>query len=158
MRRILIEKARSKQCKKRGGEHARQELELRANRTPERSEDLLALDEALVKLEQSHPRLAELVKLRYFAGLTIKEAAQVIGVSGRTADSDWSYAEPGCSPNSQAAATEQRTPSRGTRNSWPPLRNPFAAISHYILGRNEARDPLSKETDDPRARHLRRAH
>jgi RNA polymerase sigma factor (TIGR02999 family) len=92
MRRILIEKARSKQCKKRGGGKSQQELELAEIALPERSADLLALDEALTKLEQSHPRLAELVKLRYFTGLTIKEAAQVIGVSARTADSDWFYA------------------------------------------------------------------
>jgi RNA polymerase sigma factor (TIGR02999 family) len=92
MRRILIEKARSKQCRKRGGDHSRQTLELTEVALPESSEDLLALDEALGKLKQSNPRLAELVNLRYFAGLTIKQAAQVIGVSARTADSDWSYA------------------------------------------------------------------
>ncbi len=92
MRRILIEKARSKRSKKRGGDHARQELAPNDVALPELSEDLLALDEALGKLKQSHPRLAELVQLRYFAGLTIKQAAHVIGISPRTADSDWSYA------------------------------------------------------------------
>jgi RNA polymerase sigma factor (TIGR02999 family) len=92
MRRILIEKARSKRCQKRGGEQARQELDLAEVALPIFSEDLLALDEALSKLEQNHPRLVQLVKLRYFAGLTIKQAAQIIGISARTADSDWSYA------------------------------------------------------------------
>jgi RNA polymerase sigma factor (TIGR02999 family) len=92
MRRILIDKARSKQCQKRGGEKSRQEFDLAEVALPVRSEDLLALDESLTKLEQTHPRLVQLVKLRYFTGLTIKQAAQVIGISARTADSDWSYA------------------------------------------------------------------
>jgi len=92
MRRILIEQARSKQSKKRGGELARQELASIQVALPELTEDLIALEEALDKLQQSEPRLAELVKLRYFVGLTIKQAAEVLGISPRTADSDWAYA------------------------------------------------------------------
>ena len=59
---------------------------------PEVSEELLALDEALGKLAQADPQAAELVRLRYFAGLTVDEAAGVLGVSPRTAASYWSYA------------------------------------------------------------------
>ena len=55
-------------------------------------DDLLGLDEALQKLEQQHPRKAELVKLRFFAGLTTAQAAQSLGVSATTAENDWSYA------------------------------------------------------------------
>lgn len=92
MRRILIERARGKQCKKRGGEHQRQDLEPLQVELPEPAEDLLALDEALGRLEQQHPRLAELVRLRYFAGLTVKAAAEALGIAPRTADADWAYA------------------------------------------------------------------
>ena len=53
---------------------------------------MLALDEALTRLEQRDPRRAELVKLRFFAGLTIAEAAQALGIAESTADSDWAYA------------------------------------------------------------------
>ena len=55
-------------------------------------DDLLGLDEALQKLEQQHPRKAELVKLRFFAGLTTAQAAQSLGISATTAENDWSYA------------------------------------------------------------------
>jgi RNA polymerase sigma factor (TIGR02999 family) len=92
MRRILIENARRKRSQKRGGGLVRRELtsgELEAPGTPE---DLLALDEALDKLAAANPRVAELVKLRYFAGLTIKQAAEALGISARTADADWAYA------------------------------------------------------------------
>jgi RNA polymerase sigma factor (TIGR02999 family) len=92
MRRILIEKARSKQSQKRGGGCTRRPLEPAQVAFPEHAEESLALDEALSQLKESHPRLAELVKLRYYAGLTIKQAAQVLGISPRTADSDWAYA------------------------------------------------------------------
>ena len=56
------------------------------------SPDLLALDDALLELEQKHPDKAQLVKLRYFAGLTVDEAAQAMGISRRTAGRSWSYA------------------------------------------------------------------
>ncbi len=54
--------------------------------------DLIALDEALKKLEIQHPRKAELVKLRYFAGLTIEQAAESLGIAASTANADWVYA------------------------------------------------------------------
>lgn len=60
--------------------------------SPQQDETLLALDEALTRLAQAHPEEAELVKLRYFAGLTISEAAEVLQISTSTADRYWAYA------------------------------------------------------------------
>jgi RNA polymerase sigma factor (TIGR02999 family) len=92
MRRILVERARHKQSLKAGGGRRRQELpdiELAGggNRL-----DLLALDAALEKLEQQDSRRAQVIKLRFFTGLTIAETAKVLGVSESTADNDWAYA------------------------------------------------------------------
>jgi RNA polymerase sigma factor (TIGR02999 family) len=92
MRRILVENARRKRSLKRGGSLERQELCLDEVALPEVSEDILALDEALEKLTATDRQAGELVRLRYFAGLTIKEAAEVLGVSSRTADARWAYA------------------------------------------------------------------
>ena len=92
MRRILVENARRKHRLKRGGGRAPQALEPDQVAAPEVSEDLLALDEALTRLAQLNPRAARLVQLRYFGGLTIKQAAEVLDISGRTADADWAYA------------------------------------------------------------------
>jgi RNA polymerase sigma factor (TIGR02999 family) len=94
MRRILIDHARGKKTAKRGGDHRRADLD--PDRFPTPSDDagldLLALDEALSRLEAKDRRKAELVKLRYFAGLTVEQAAGVLGVSVSTADNDWVYA------------------------------------------------------------------
>jgi RNA polymerase sigma factor (TIGR02999 family) len=92
MRRILVERARHKQTLKRGGQRRREELPdiETAEGGPEL--DVLALHEALAKLESRDQRKAELVKLRFFTGLTIAEAAQVLGISASTADNDWAYA------------------------------------------------------------------
>jgi RNA polymerase sigma factor (TIGR02999 family) len=93
MRRILIERARHKQSWKAGGRRRRQELAdvvLAAPAGP--GIDLLALNEALDKLERLDRRKAELVKLRFFAGLTIEQAAQALGISTSTADDDWAHA------------------------------------------------------------------
>jgi RNA polymerase sigma factor (TIGR02999 family) len=92
MRRILVEQARRKKRIKRGGDRVRDELDALTLEAPELSEDLLALDEALSLLAVVDPKAAELVKLRHFAGLTVKQAAEAIGVSPRTADSLWAYA------------------------------------------------------------------
>jgi RNA polymerase sigma factor (TIGR02999 family) len=92
MRRILVEQARRKHSRKRGGGLVRQDLDPDRLATPEASDDLLALDEALTRLEAAEPQVAELVKLRYFVGLTVKEAAGVLGVAPRTADAWWAYA------------------------------------------------------------------
>jgi RNA polymerase sigma factor (TIGR02999 family) len=92
MRRILVDNARRKHSHKRGGELARQEIDLSHIAAPEPAPDLLALDEALHKLAQDEPQVAELVKLRYFAGRTIKDAAELLGISPRTANNHWAYA------------------------------------------------------------------
>ena len=92
MRRILIDQARRKQTAKLGGDLNRIELaDVNSVQDP-KSIDLLALDEALGKLEETHPRKVEVVKLRYFAGLTIQQAADALGISASTADADWAFA------------------------------------------------------------------
>jgi RNA polymerase sigma factor (TIGR02999 family) len=93
MRRILIDNARRKGRVKHGGHQQRvnfDELELTLDSPPQH---LLALDEALTELAQEHPQKAQLVKLRYFAGLTMQEAAQALGVSVATAGRNWAYAK-----------------------------------------------------------------
>jgi RNA polymerase sigma factor (sigma-70 family) len=92
MRRILVESARRKARLKRGGDLVRQPLEDEAIAAPQIDADLIELDAALEKLAAKDARKAELVKLRYFAGLTTEEAAQALGISTTTADRDWTYA------------------------------------------------------------------
>ncbi len=92
MRRILVENARRKRRLKRGGGAAREDLDEASLAAPAVPEDLVALDEALSQLAAVDPRAAELVNLRYFAGLTIPQAAEVLGVAPRTADFLWAYA------------------------------------------------------------------
>ena len=92
MRRILIEGARHKRGLKAGGGHHRLDIIDVEPAVAEPGLDLLALEEALVKLEQKDRRKADLVKLRYFAGLTNAQAAEVLGISTSTADNDWAYA------------------------------------------------------------------
>lgn len=92
MRRIMVERARAKRSLKGGELHSRQELP-EIETPPELDTiDLIALDEALQKLALKDPRKAELVKLRFFAGLTNQDAAKVLGISVTTADNDWAYA------------------------------------------------------------------
>lgn len=93
MRRVLVEQARRKASLKGGGGRQRVSLSQAAPQEAETSAELLALNEALEKLEQQSPRKAELVKLRYFAGLTIEEAAKALGVAPSTANADWVYAK-----------------------------------------------------------------
>lgn len=92
MRRILVEKAREKHSQKRGGD--RVSLGLSHVDLAARDEDdwITDLDAALQRLEQAHPRRATVVKLRYFAGFTIPEIAQLLDFSTTTIDSDWAYA------------------------------------------------------------------
>jgi RNA polymerase sigma factor (TIGR02999 family) len=93
MRRILIDRARHKQTGKAGGGRRRLDLD---DVEPALEEGdgsrLLALDEALRQFEAEDPRKAELVKLRFFAGLTAEQAAAALGVSTSTAEKDWAYA------------------------------------------------------------------
>jgi RNA polymerase sigma factor (TIGR02999 family) len=92
MRRILVENARRKASLKRGGEHVRHPLEHAEIALQRPAEELLAVHDALDTLAETDRRAAELVKLRYFAGFTLEEAAEVLGISPRTADSVWAYA------------------------------------------------------------------
>ena len=92
MRRILIEQARRKQSRKRGGELVRHDVADLDLALPEPREDLVALDEALQKLARAEPQAAELVQLRFFGGLALVDAAEVLGVSPRTAHRLWAYA------------------------------------------------------------------
>ncbi len=92
MRRILVESARSKKRQKRGGELKRRELDEVAVVVPEIHEDLVALDGALDRLKAVDRQAVELVHLRYFAGLSVADAAEMMGISPRTADRVWAFA------------------------------------------------------------------
>ena len=92
MRRILVEAARRRQSLKRGGASVREELDDLILIGPEPNDDICELDTALEGLKEADPDAAELVSLRYFAGLTSKQAAEVLRVSPRTADRMWDYA------------------------------------------------------------------
>jgi RNA polymerase sigma factor (TIGR02999 family) len=89
MRRILVERARGKATRKRGGQRGRVPLDEALLATDDRADDLLDLDEALTELERHDEAAARLVKLRYFAGLTHQQAAEALGVGRRTADGLW---------------------------------------------------------------------
>ena len=105
MRRILVENARRKRRLRRGGGRRRVSLDL-DRLVPSDSgaeHDLLALDEALTRLATDEPAAAELVKLRYFGGLTTAQAASVMGVSLRTANRHWAYARAVALPRAQSA-------------------------------------------------------
>ena len=93
MRRILIENARRKQTVKHGGAFSRVVLEENDVAAPNSEVDLLALDEALQLLEQEDPQAAMLVKLRYFSGLTVPQAAEALDVSTRSAERLWTFAK-----------------------------------------------------------------
>jgi RNA polymerase sigma factor (TIGR02999 family) len=92
MRRILIETARRKHSPKHGGTRARQDLDAVDLAEPESPEIVLALDEALHKLAEQDRSAAEVVRLRFFAGLPLPQVAKLLGISGRTADRLWAYA------------------------------------------------------------------
>ncbi|HEY3863980.1 MAG TPA: sigma-70 family RNA polymerase sigma factor [Verrucomicrobiae bacterium] len=92
MRRILVDNARRKRALRHGGGQQAIELPEIAVETVPKDDQLLAVSEALDKLAAADPEKAELVKLRYFVGMTIEEASQVLGISERTAKRQWAYA------------------------------------------------------------------
>jgi len=92
MRRILVENARRKQRIKRGGDRQRVNLEEADLAFEAPSEDIIAVNEALIKLSEEDPVVADLVKLWYFAGLTLEQTAGILGISRRTAHRYWDYA------------------------------------------------------------------
>jgi RNA polymerase sigma factor (TIGR02999 family) len=93
MRRILVEQARHKKSIKAGGQGQRVQLHEEQLAAPSRDVDVIALDEALDRLANQDRRKAELVKLRFFAGMTIRQAAAALGIAESTADADWAYAK-----------------------------------------------------------------
>ena len=93
IRRILVENARRKNSLKRGGDRRRVDLEQAAAATEFLADDVLDLNTALERLVEHAPEKAELVKLRYFGGLSIEEAAEVLGISRATAARHWGYAK-----------------------------------------------------------------
>jgi RNA polymerase sigma factor (TIGR02999 family) len=93
MRRILVEQARRKATIKAGGQNQRVDLAGVEPAIEDQTIDLMALEEALQKLEAKDPRKAELIKLRFFAGLSNQQAAAVLGIAASTADLDWAYAK-----------------------------------------------------------------
>lgn len=94
MRRILVEAARRKSCGKHGGEWSREQIDPDMLKAPDAADPLmvLAMHEAIDRLAERSSRKAELVKLRYFLGCTVPEAAEILGVSPATAEEDWTYA------------------------------------------------------------------
>jgi RNA polymerase sigma factor (TIGR02999 family) len=93
IRRILVDNARRKASGKHGGKLTRQAFDPDLIAYPERADDPLALDEALGRLDAVDSAVAALVRLRYFAGMTIPQAAMVLGVAPRTPDGYWAYAK-----------------------------------------------------------------
>jgi RNA polymerase sigma factor (TIGR02999 family) len=92
MRRILVDQARRKRRPKHGGDRKRIDLNEALSVCPEANDDVLALDEALAGLAREEPGKAELVKLHFFAGLSLDEAGAILGISERTAKRHWAYA------------------------------------------------------------------
>jgi RNA polymerase sigma factor (TIGR02999 family) len=93
MRRILVEIARQKASLKRGGDRDRMDVVDSLLAAPEPREDLVALDAALTKLAETDKQAADLVQLRYFAGLPLREVADILGIAPRTADRLWAFAK-----------------------------------------------------------------
>jgi RNA polymerase sigma factor (TIGR02999 family) len=92
MRRILVDRARRKGSRKRGGDRVRVGFDEANHAAGEDSQEVLDVDEALAGLAEADPQAAELVKLRYFAGMSIPEAAEALGLAPRSADRLWAYA------------------------------------------------------------------
>jgi len=92
MRRILVERTRAKRSLKRGGDRGRVAIDGMDIAAPEPAFDLIAIDEALCRLEAKHPQAAAIVKFRYFVGLTIPEIAETLQISTSTVDRSWAFA------------------------------------------------------------------
>lgn len=92
MRNILVDFARSRASQKRGGEFTHVDLESTLNFSPEKSEDLILLDEALTELAKLNERQSRIVELKFFGGLTEEEIAEVLNISPATVSRDWKFA------------------------------------------------------------------
>lgn len=93
MRRILVDHARTKGRVKRGGDQQKVELEDYIALSPQKDEDVLALEESLEALEKIDERQAQIVEMRFFGGMTVQEVAEAMGLSKRTVESDWTMAK-----------------------------------------------------------------
>lgn len=93
MRQILVERARARRTSKRGGSRVRVSLDEAIAENGEKSVDVLALDEAMTRLEGMDPQLARIVELRFFGGLTIEESAETLGISRATVKRGWNMAK-----------------------------------------------------------------
>jgi RNA polymerase sigma factor (TIGR02999 family) len=109
MRRILIDRARSKRARRHGGGLQRLDVDEVEIAAPMQEDELLAVNEALDRFSQHAPQKAELVKLRYFAGMGLKEAGQVLGISEPTAVRWWTYSKTWL----YQAVRETRGPAKG---------------------------------------------
>ena len=98
MRRILVERARKKLAEKHGGGGAKIQLDEALVFSPDKSKDIVALDEALKELEVLSPRQSRIVELKFFGGFEMQEIAKIEGVSVRTAKQDWKVAQSLASP------------------------------------------------------------
>jgi len=92
MRQVLIDHARSKARQKRGGGRRRAMSDVAQLAAEQDSDEIMALEEAIRRFEQAEPRAAEIVKLRFFAGLSVEDTAQVTGLSVRTVNREWKFA------------------------------------------------------------------
>jgi len=92
MRQILVDHARSRVQEKRGGHRRRESLDETALISPEKSDEVLAVDEALSRLSAAHPRKAEVVEMRFFGGMSVEEVAAALNVSRLTVIRDWNFA------------------------------------------------------------------
>jgi RNA polymerase sigma factor (TIGR02999 family) len=110
MRRILIDRARRKQAPRHGGGQQRLNIADVEIAGEAKDDELLALDEALAKFSVAHPSKAELVKLRYFAGLGIAEAASILGISEPTAKRHWTFARAWLQTEINAMQNESSAP------------------------------------------------
>jgi RNA polymerase sigma factor (TIGR02999 family) len=94
MRRVLVNYARDRKAAKRGGKRVRIELEdPEIGVTPEQSEEVLVVDQALNRLTEFDPRQARIVEMRYFGGLTVEQTAEALGISPRTVKREWAMAK-----------------------------------------------------------------
>lgn len=118
MRRILVENARRKQAEKHGGAMRRANIELAELPAAPDDDNLLALNEALIRLEERWPDKAQLVKLRYFAGLTIPEASKALKISTATAERNWRFARAWLHAQLREVSTDEIQPfEKNSQNS-----------------------------------------
>ena len=157
MRRILVERARQKRSAKRGGDWCRVGQDVDGLPDTQRADKLLALDDALARLEQQDPAKAQLVKLRYFAGLSHQEAADALGISTTTADRYWAYARAWLQREMDGRRRADRSFCRFFRIWWGKLSADFALLRGGDHRRISAGDTaMTRRSTSSRKRSRRR--